>query len=121
MKGYIASAALAALSSANSTPIMGSYPGWLEGTDKVGIQIELYEDYLCSDCLAFNPIFEEVLATSWLDGTVSDQVGVGMTPVPLGYHVHSYQVAQLVPYFMDLCDTGRGCYSKEYKDFAFKN
>ncbi len=121
MKGYIASAALAALCSANSTPIMGSYPGWLEGSDKVGIQIELYEDYLCSDCLAFNPIFEEVLATSWLDGTVSDQVGVGMTPLPLGYHVHSYQVAQLVPYFMELCDTGRGCYSKEYKDFAFKN
>lgn len=121
MKGYIASAALAALCSANSTPIFGTYPGWLEGDDKVGIQIELFEDYLCSDCLDLNPVFEQLLDTTWLDGTVRDQIGVGITPLPLGYHVHSYQVAQLVPYFMDLCAAGRGCFSNEYKDFAFKN
>ena len=48
-------------------------------------------------------------------------VGVGVTPFPLPYHVHSYQVMQLVPYFMALCDTGAGCYSNEYKDFAFEN
>ena len=71
MKGFIA-ATLAAVCSANSTPIFGTYPGWLEGTDKVGIQIELFEDYLCSDCKAFNPVFEEVLDTPWLDGTVRD-------------------------------------------------
>ena len=72
MKGYFASAALAALCSANSTPIFGTYPGWLEGGDKFGIQIELFEDYLCADCLAFNPIFEEVLDTPWFVGTVRD-------------------------------------------------
>ena len=27
----------------------------------------------------------------------------------------------MVPYFMDLCESGRGCYSNEYKDFAFSN
>ena len=44
-----------------------------------------------------------------------------MTPFPLPYHVHTYQVNQLVPYFMELCSTGRGCYSNEYKDYAFEN
>ena len=117
----IASAAMATIASANSTPIFGTYPGWTEGTDHVGIQIELFEDYLCSDCKEFNPIFEEVLATEWLDGTVADQVIVGYTSFPLPYHTHTYQVNQLVPYFMALCSTGRGCYSNEYKDFAFAN
>ena len=116
-----AAASIAYSAQANSTPIYGRYPGWTEGTDQVGIQIELFEDYLCSDCQRFNPVFEELLETSWLDGTVRDQVGVGLTPFPLPYHVHSYQVAQLVPYFMDLCDSGRGCYSNDYKDFSFQN
>ena len=72
MKGGVFSAVMAAVASANSTPIFGKYPGWLEGTDRVGIQIELFEDYLCGDCFNFNPVFEELLATEWLDGTVQD-------------------------------------------------
>ena len=119
MKGLTIAAVLAALASANSTPIYGKYPGWLQGTDKKSIQVELFEDYLCSDCKAFNPVFEELLTTAWLDGTVEDQIGVGTTPFPLPYHVHTYQVNQLVPYFMALCDTGKACLSAEYKDFAY--
>ena len=72
MKAFAAIAALAASAAANSTPIYGTYPGWTQGKDQVGIQIELFEDYLCSDCQAFNPIFEELMATEWLDGTVAD-------------------------------------------------
>ena len=123
MKSFftIASMAVSTMAVNNSTPIFGKYPGWVEGSGKAGIQVELYEDYLCSDCLAFNPVWESVLATEWLDGTVKDQITVGVTPVPLGYHDHSYQVAQLVPYFMQLCDEGKGCYSNEYKDFSFEN
>ena len=90
MKGLYAAAAMAAVTSANSVPIMGQYPGWLEGEGKLGIQIELYEDYLCSDCKAFNPIFEQVLDTEWEGATVRDQVTVGITPFPLPYHVHTY-------------------------------
>ena len=92
MKGFMITAGLAALASANSTPIYGKYPGWTEGSDDTGIQIELFEDYLCSDCAAFNPIFEELLDTQWLNGTVRDQVGVGLTRFPLPYHNHTYQV-----------------------------
>ena len=120
-KTSFASAIMAASVAGNSTPIFGTYPGWLEGTDQKGIQIELFEDYLCSDCKTFNTVFEEVLAQPWLDGTVADQVGVGVTTFPLPYHVHSFQVNQLVPYFLALCTEGGGCYEKEYKDFAFKN
>ena len=121
MKGFSIAAGLAALTSANSTPIYGKYPGWTEGSDAKGIQVELYEDYLCGDCFRFNPIFEELLATEWLDGTVADQIGVGVTPFPLPYHVHAYQVNQLALYFMELCDEGTACLSNDYKDFAFEN
>ena len=106
--------------SGNSTPIYGTYPGWLEGSNSKNIQIELFEDYLCSDCKALNPVFEEFLDTAFLDGTVRDAVTVGLTPFPLPYHVHTYQVNQLVSYFMDLCVSGKGCYSNEYKDFAYE-
>ena len=121
MKSFLASAVLAAISAANSVPIFGTYPGWVEGGDAKKIQIELFEDYLCGDCLRFNPVFEQLLDTEWLGGTVRDQVGVGLTPFPLPYHVHAYQVNQLVGYFMGLCAAGKECYSNEYKDFAFEN
>ena len=72
MKSFTIFAGLTAICAANSTPIFGTYPGWTEGSDKVGIQIELFEDYLCSDCQALNPIFEQLLDTTWLDSTVRD-------------------------------------------------
>ena len=113
---------MATMVSANSTPIFGSYPGWTEGKDQANIQIELFEDYLCGDCMRFNPIWEAVLATEWMDGTVSDYIKVGTTPYPLGYHVHSYQVAQMVPYFMNFCESADVCtISAAYKDFCFEN
>ena len=121
MKSFFAAIGLAALTAANSIPIFGTYPGWIEGKDAKKIQIELFEDYLCYDCMQFNPVFEELLDTKWLDGTVRDQVGVGLTTFPLPYHNHAYQVNQLSSYFMNLCATGKGCYSNEYKDFAFQN
>ena len=49
----------------NSTPIYGTYPGWVEGSDKGHIQIELFYDFLCSDCLAENPVVEELMTTKW--------------------------------------------------------
>ena len=122
MKTFAGAALISAATAfSNSRPIYGTYPGWIEGQDSLGIQIELFEDYLCSDCLAFNPVMEELLQTEWNGKTVGEQVGVGLTPFPLPYHVHSYQVAQLVPYFMDLCveSANATCLSNEYKDFAF--
>ena len=56
----------------------------------------------------------------WLGSTVKDQIYVRYTPFPLPYHTHSYQVNQLVPYFMDLCiaDSTK-CLSNDYRDFCY--
>jgi hypothetical protein len=87
-----------ALVSANSVPIYGQYPGWVQGEGRTGIVVEIFLDLLCSACQGNNPTWNEVLQTEWLDGTVSDQVHWAYTPFPLPYHVHSFQVTQIVPY-----------------------
>ena len=74
----------------NSRPIYGTYPGWIQGGRKAGIDILLFEDFMCSDCLAFNPIWEETLTQSWLGSTVQDQIAYAVTPFPLPYHVHAW-------------------------------
>jgi len=83
-------AATAAALTPNSTPIYGTYPGWIAGKGEGQIQIELFEDFLCSDCLALNPVIEQLMTTPWQDGVVSDYVFLATTPFPLPYHVHSW-------------------------------
>ena len=56
----------------------------------------------------------------WLDGTVKDQVLVTVTPFPLPYHDHAYQVAQLVPYFIELCNSGGPCHNRDYMDYSYR-
>lgn len=58
-------AATAAALNPNSTPIYGTYPGWVEGSGKAQIDLELFEDFLCSDCLAMNPTIEALMTTPW--------------------------------------------------------
>ena len=106
---------------ANNTPIYGTYPGYTNGDGKVGIEIELFFDYLCSACQGENPVINELLTTEWLDGTVADQIFVRYTPYPLPYHVHSYEVARLVPYFMNMCiDDSTKCFSNDYRNYSFE-
>ena len=68
-----------------------------------------------------------MLQTKWLDGTVADQISIAYTPFPLPYHNHTWQVNQLVPFFVDLCEHKNGlveqsssCQIDAYKDFAFE-
>ena len=49
---------LASAVTANSIPIYGSYPGWVEGKNKTGIEIEIFYDLLCSDSKAADPVVE---------------------------------------------------------------
>ena len=74
----------------NSVPVYGSYPGWVNGSGHAGINVEVFIDLTCSDCQANNPVWNEVLASPWLDGTVADQVYWAYTPFPLPYHVHAF-------------------------------
>ena len=92
----------------NSVPVYGSYPGWIVGSGRTGISVEIHLDLTCSDSKANNPIWSEVLATPWLDGTVADQVYWYYTPFPLPYHIHTFQVTQIVPYLQSLCAVDAG-------------
>ena len=119
-KTIFAMAALEGLVQANSTPIYGTYPGYTVGKGATGISIELFFDYLCSACQAENPIINELRTHSWLGGTVEDQVYFHYTPFPLPYHTHAYEVARLVPYFMDLCEhDSTQCFSDQYRDYSY--
>jgi len=113
-------AALIGCVNANSTPIYGTYPGYTVGSGATGITIELFMDYLCSACQSENPVINKLLEHEWLDGTVADQIYINYTPFPLPYHTHSYEVARLVPYFMDLCHAdSTQCFSDDYRNFSF--
>ena len=83
---------------AQTAPVYGTYPGWVVGNGKANINVQVAIDLVCTDCMAANPIWNEVLQTSWLDSTVQDQVFWGYSPFPLPYHVHTFQVTQVVPY-----------------------
>lgn len=103
MSRFLSAALLSTLTLANSVPIYGSYPGWITGSGAAGINVELVIDLLCADCMRGNSVWNEVLSTSFLDGVVSDHVFWAYSPFPLSYHVHAFQVAQMVPYFQALC------------------
>lgn len=73
MKSNIASLIIAATSAFNNNvPVYGSYPGWVVGSGRTGISVEIYLDLLCGGCQTNNPIWNELLTTPWLDGTVAD-------------------------------------------------
>ena len=60
------------LAFSNSVPVYGTYPGWVQGSGRAGINVEVFIDLMCSDCQGQNPIWNELLQTPWLDGTVAD-------------------------------------------------
>ena len=92
MKSLFATALLAATTFAfsNSVPVYGTYPGWVSGKGHAGITVEIFLDLMCSDSAANNPVWNEVLDTEWLGGTVRDYVFWAYNPVPLPYHVHAF-------------------------------
>ncbi len=115
-------ASLAAIASANSVPIYGYYPGFVQGGNKLNISIEMFYDALCDGSAAQNTVMNSLLTTMWHGAPVFDQISLKITYFPLPYHYHTYQVTELVPYFMDLCVTSPStCLFNQYKDYAFAN
>ena len=74
----------------NSVPIYGTYPGWMEGKNKSGIELEVHWDLLCEDSKALAPILVDLLATPWQDGTVRDYISIRYSLFPLPYHLHTW-------------------------------
>ena len=48
-----------------------------------------------------------------------DAVTLKMSSFPLDYHIHSWQVAQVLPYLLDLCSEGTSCQMNEYLEYGF--
>ena len=120
----IAAALVATQALANSIPINGRFPGWTAGVNTVDIEIELFIDLLCADCAHNNPIWKEFFKSEWKGSTVAESIGIKISPFPLPYHAHAFQVAQLVPFWMDKYIDGKGsdeAKMNEYKDFCFAN
>ena len=62
------------------------------------------------------------MQTPWLNGVVADYVTFKFTPYPLPYHIFSLQVAQIVPYLMDLClGDSTQCLMDDYRNFCYAN
>ena len=113
-------AVLAGVTSANSVPIFGTYPGWVQGGGKANVEVEIFFDYLCADSKANYPIVEAMLNEEIAPGlSVFDGITLKLSSFPLDYHIHSWQVAQILPYLLDLCSEGTSCKMNDYLDLGF--
>ena len=88
----------------NNPPIPGKRPQWVTGGNKVGIDLEIVYDLMCSDSADANPEFQKFLNMTWLTSTVSDQIKITYTFMPLPYHHQVWIPHKLVPYMLDVCD-----------------
>ena len=90
-KTALASAALIGLAAANSVPIYGTYPGWIQGGNLANIEVEIFIDYLCSDSKNVYPAVKEAMETEVEEGiTLLDAISLKVSSFPLDYHVHSW-------------------------------
>ena len=121
MRSFAAIALTASLVTANSVPIFGTYPGWTQGGNARKIEVEIFFDYLCSDAKASYPYTIEAFNSEAAPGmTWLDAIDLRLSSFPLDYHLHSWQVAQVLPYFLDLCTEGTACNMNEYLAFCFE-
>jgi|LakMenE01Jun11ns_1017448.scaffolds.fasta_scaffold9834109_3 hypothetical protein len=65
-------ATLAALASANSIPIYGYYPGYVEGGNAFNISVDLFYDTMCTDSAAQNQVINDLLGHLWHGAPVYD-------------------------------------------------
>ena len=67
------------------------------------LTLDIYEDLLCSDCLAFHPVLMKYLQTETYRGEpITNFVQVVFHIFPLPYHRNAFLVSQLVPFIYDL-------------------
>ncbi len=52
MLNFVSAALLStsAFALSNSVPVYGTYPGWVVGSGRAGINVEVFIDLMCSDC-----------------------------------------------------------------------
>ena len=84
----------------NVVPVSDSFPGWVDTrtNTKAKVSLHFFVDLLCSDCADYHKIIEAALTTPFKDSTIADYINMKFTPIPLPYHMNSFEVAQVVPY-----------------------
>ena len=87
----------------NNPPVSGRRPQWVTGGDKVGIDLEIVYDLMCSDSADADPEFQKFLNMTWLTSTVKDQIKVIYTFMPLPYHHEVWIPTKMIPYHLDVC------------------
>ena len=89
----------------NPVPIMPKLPGWRKGTPGANLDIRFFYDLFCPDSKANHYAMKNVLTMkSPVEGkTYGDLVDITVSPFVLPYHLHSWTVAQVVPYLDDVC------------------
>eukprot|EP00927_Polykrikos_kofoidii_P067899 TRINITY_DN63320_c0_g1_i1.p1 TRINITY_DN63320_c0_g1~~TRINITY_DN63320_c0_g1_i1.p1 ORF type:complete len:253 (-),score=35.96 TRINITY_DN63320_c0_g1_i1:81-773(-) len=124
MISFVLSASILLTVSANSVPIPSAVPGWQLGTKGAPLQIRLFYDLTCPDCKAAHYVWKSLLTTaSPVEGrTYSDFVDMKVTAFALPYHLHSYQIAQVVPLLDDLCSADSSkCFHEDYAELSWSN
>lgn len=81
-----------AVATANSVPIWGDYPGFVQGGNAFGIEVQLIYDSICTDSAAQNLVMNQLLQTAWRGAPVIDQIKLAISYTTLPYHYHSFQV-----------------------------
>ena len=88
---FASMALIAGMAAANSVPIYGTHPGWIQGGGEANIDIEIFMDYLCSDTKSLYPAFLGAMETEVESGfTVLDAVTLKVSPFPMDFHLHSW-------------------------------
>ena len=118
-------ATLAGLASAgNPVPVMPTLPGWRLGTPGGEIDVRVFYDLLCPDSMDAHYVWKDLLnKASPINGkTYGDVVDMRVTPFVLPYHVHSFQLTQLIPWMQDMCEAdSTQCKMDQYAELTWKH
>ena len=82
----------------------------------------MFYDLICSDSAATNNILNPLLESTHENGSkYKELLNFRIAPLPLPYHNHSFQVAQVLPFLDMLCHSGQGCIHQEYATYTLDN
>ena len=110
----------------NSTPVMPTQPGWQIGTvggNGSNIEVRMFYDLLCPASRSHHQFLLQFLDTSIPNSSrkYRDVMSFKITPVVLPYHLHSFQVTQLVPFLFDVCESTGKCHMDDYAILSWTN
>ena len=106
----------------NSVPLQQHQAGWNLGNENSDIELVMFYDLICSASAATDKMLTEVLGSTHSNGkTYREQLNFQVSAFPLPYHLHSLQVAQVVPYLDMLCENNMGCHHAEYASYSLEN